>query len=131
MVKLASAAVSIGTQGDPRPLLMRLISVTGNFQEAYLTYGDVQVQCCEGEELDGAASILLLNGKVNVRGSNQTVGKSVANMERRHWDEALEDLQKAYQQDPKDIDTVANLVTCCKWLKQEKDYQNYLSYAST
>lgn len=55
------------------------------------------------------------------------VGKAVANMERQHWDEALEDLQKSHRQDPECIDTISNLLTCCTWLKQEDEIQKYQS----
>lgn len=53
------------------------------------------------------------------------IGKAVANMEQRHWVEAVEDLQKAYRQDPRDIDTIMNLIICYKWLKDEEECQKY------
>lgn len=47
-------------------------------------------------------------------------------MQRHQWDEALEDLQRAHSQDPKDTDTIANLIVCNKWLNNDQEVQKYM-----
>eukprot|EP00922_Rhytidocystis_sp_ex-Travisia-forbesii_P070395 GHVS01105155.1.p1 GENE.GHVS01105155.1~~GHVS01105155.1.p1 ORF type:complete len:304 (+),score=38.62 GHVS01105155.1:138-1049(+) len=81
----------------------------GNYQEAYLTYNDIQSQCCEGEEPEGGSSLLLLNGK------------AVANLYRRQWQEADEDLRRALQQDPHCVDALANGICCAQNRRRPKE----------
>eukprot|EP00922_Rhytidocystis_sp_ex-Travisia-forbesii_P070393 GHVS01105153.1.p1 GENE.GHVS01105153.1~~GHVS01105153.1.p1 ORF type:complete len:301 (+),score=26.95 GHVS01105153.1:101-1003(+) len=81
----------------------------GNYQEAYLTYNDIQSQSCEGEEPEGGSSLLMLNGK------------AVANLERRQWQEADEDLKRALQQDPHCVDALANAICCAQNRRRPKE----------
>ncbi|CEL94259.1 unnamed protein product [Vitrella brassicaformis CCMP3155] len=86
---------------------------TGNYQEAYLTYCDVQAQYpTETEDADESKSL----------GSVQLLnGKAVANMARSNWQEALEDLQRAQQQNGDDIPTLANLIAVYRHLRKDED----------
>lgn len=54
-------------------------------------------------------------------------GKAVANMQRHQWSEAMEDLLRAHQQDPTDVDTLVNLIVCCNWLKETEDASRHLA----
>jgi len=67
---------------------------TGNYQEAYLTYGDLQ----EIYASDKSDSLTTLTGKV------------VANMQRRQWPEALEELLRAAVKDP--LHVLPSLISC-------------------
>lgn len=99
--RLASAAVKLAS-GDP--------------EEAYLTYCDLSSQfpLVEGDD-SGAGSTLLQNGK------------ALANMQRGMWTEAVEDLQRALQAAPNDVDLLVNLCCCTTHLGKQDEFQQYYS----
>lgn len=39
-----------------------MYAATGNYQEAFLTYCDIQAQCGDADEASGDTSVLILNG---------------------------------------------------------------------
>jgi len=84
---------------------------SGNPEEAYLTYCDLSSKfpLGDGEE----ASVLL-----------QT-GKAVANMQRGMWQEALEDLQRAYAMAPNDPELLVNLCCCMTHMAKKDEFQQY------
>eukprot|EP00929_Paragymnodinium_shiwhaense_P122449 TRINITY_DN95186_c0_g1_i1.p1 TRINITY_DN95186_c0_g1~~TRINITY_DN95186_c0_g1_i1.p1 ORF type:complete len:296 (-),score=92.73 TRINITY_DN95186_c0_g1_i1:165-1052(-) len=97
--RMASAAVKMAT-GDP--------------EEAYLTYCDLSAQFPpEDGDDSGFGSVLL-----------QT-GKAVANMQRGMFTEALEDLQKAYSTNSKDVDVLVNLCSCATNLRNKAEFSKY------
>lgn len=85
-----------------------LYLVSGNFQEAYLTYSDVQRQCCQEDPEDGV-SCQMLNGK------------AVSNMLRKQWQEATEDLHRALDHDPNNEDALANSICCAQNRRQQEE----------
>lgn len=96
-VRLATAAVKQAT-GDP--------------EEAYLTYCDLSTQfpCAEGDDF---GSVLLLTGK------------ALANMQRQMFTEAMEDLTRAFQIQPKNVDILVNLCCCMTHLGKKDEFQKY------
>lgn len=95
--RLASAAVKFAT---------------GDAAEAYLTYCDLATQFppVEGDE---GGSVLLLTGK------------AVANMQRGMYNEAVEDLNRAYQTAPNDADVLVNLCCCMTHLGKKEEFNQY------
>lgn len=88
--------------------------VTGDPEEAYLTYCDLSSQFPPVQGEDGGGSVLL------------QAGKAVANMKRSMWAEAVEDLQRALAVAPNDPDSLVNMVTCLTHLgKKEEAEQVY------
>eukprot|EP01068_Selenidium_serpulae_P015844 Selendium_serpulae@DN6249_c0_g1_i1.p1 len=98
--------------------------INGSFQESYLTFGDLDTYLGQAAS---RSSAILQNGK------------AVANMHRRQWPEALEDLQAVFKEIPTDnrmagdiggceAVTLANLITCNYNLRNlqiaEEKYRN-------
>lgn len=86
----------------------------GNAEEAYLTYCDLATQfpTTEGDE-NSDGSVLL-----------QT-GKGVANMHKKVWEEAVEDLQRANKEAPDDPNILVNLCTCMTHQGKKDEFQAY------
>lgn len=87
---------------------------SGDAEEAYLTYCDLATQfpTAEGEE-NSNGSILL-----------QT-GKGVASMQKKVWEEAVEDLQRANQEAPEDPIILSNLCTCMTHTGKPDEFKAY------
>ncbi|KAF8821271.1 coatomer epsilon subunit protein [Cardiosporidium cionae] len=119
MIKLGyiAAAEALVNKLDDEEILGKLTTAwirlaTGSYKEAYLTFGDIQ-GICNDEDTKEYSSVTILNGK------------AIANMQRRMWPEALEDLEKAYVQNPTDENTLANLVCCHRNLLNEPKALSY------
>uniref|UniRef100_A0A0G4IAH7 Uncharacterized protein n=1 Tax=Chromera velia CCMP2878 TaxID=1169474 RepID=A0A0G4IAH7_9ALVE len=85
-------------------------AVTGNFQEIYLTLCDLQATYSCGED-----------APENMRSLMTFVGKAVANMQRKQWTEALEDLQGAKNLNDKEPVVLANLVAVLRNLGKHEE----------
>lgn len=83
VAKVASALVHLGT---------------GNYQEAFLLFCDLEAQY--GEDLLQHPSAILLNGKI------------CAQLQRGNWEDACEDLARLNEAAPNDTDTLINLAVC-------------------
>merc|ERR1712032_802875 len=96
--RLANAAVKLAV-GDPG--------------EAYLTYCDLagQFPAVDGDNETG--SVML-----------QTA-KALANMQRGMFTEAIEDLNRALEVDPKNVDALINMCACSTNLGKKEDFQKY------
>jgi len=97
--RLASAAVKLAS-GDP--------------QEAYLTYCDLCTQYPLAEGGDSETGSVLLQ-----------TGKAVANMQRGMFGEAVEDLQRALQMSPGDVDVLVNLCSCFVHLGKNDEFNQH------
>mmetsp|Transcript_115003 Transcript_115003/g.199469 ORF Transcript_115003/g.199469 Transcript_115003/m.199469 type:complete len:296 (-) Transcript_115003:137-1024(-) len=86
----------------------------GNSDEAYLTYCDLVTQfpTAEGDESSNGSVLL------------QT-GKGVANMQKKVWEEAVEDLQRANKEAPEDPSILTNLCTCMVHQGKKDEFQAY------
>jgi len=78
---------------------------SGNYQEAFLTYCDIQA--LYGEEMNDAPSTMLLNCK------------AACNLHRGSFPEALEDTERACKLNPKDADALINMIAVSIHLKQD------------
>lgn len=105
VTKLTGALVHIGS---------------GNFQESYLTYCDLQALYQAGDDAPEARrSVALLTGK------------AVANMQRKQWQEAFEDLTRARLTAPNDAVVLANLVCVCQHMRKTQEAEDFLKVLGT
>lgn len=104
-----------GSNDDSAAYLMASAAVNlaaGNPEESYLTYCDLSSKFPMTDGEDSGSTLL-------------QIGKALANMQRGMWQEALEDLQRAYTMSPNDPDLLVNLCCCMIHTKKEAEFQQY------
>merc|ERR1719440_863752 len=104
-----------GSNDDSAAYLMASAAVNlanGNPEEAYLTYCDLSSKFPMQEGEDSGSTLL-------------QIGKAVANMQRGMWQEALEDLNRAYALSPAEPDVLVNLCCCMIHTRKQDEFQKY------
>jgi len=84
----------------------------GNAEEAFLTFCDLETQYADGGD---APSLALLNNK------------AVANMQRKMFAEAYEDLEKAVALSSSNADVLANMCCCCTHLNKQDEVRKHFA----
>lgn len=101
--RLARAAVKLAI-GDPG--------------EAYLTYCDLTAQFPAKDGDSESGSVML------------QAAKAASNMQRGMFTEAIEDLNRALEVDPKNVDSLINMCSCATNLGRKEDFQKYYTTLS-
>lgn len=87
---------------------------TGNYQEAFLLYTDLEAQY--GDDMMTVPSSAILNGK------------ACANLQRGNFAEVPEDLNRVFETSPSDTDTLINLCAASIYLGKDEDATKYLGF---